>query len=105
MSSESPIMNYQGNPSLAQDVQERISNTFQQTLDLVTGQRVGKQTRGDAAILTAYLDAAVPGGGPIWAGWTTRAGSSWRAGPRSASPWRAGVSSPGGLKRFTATRR
>ncbi len=32
-------MSYQGNPSLAQDVQERISNTFQQTLDLVTGER------------------------------------------------------------------
>ncbi len=32
-------MSYPGNPSLAQDVQERISNTFQQTLDLVTGGR------------------------------------------------------------------
>ncbi len=29
-------MGYPGNPSLAQDVQERISNTFQQTLGLVT---------------------------------------------------------------------
>ncbi len=32
-------MSYPGNPSLAQDVQERISHTFQQTLDLVTGGR------------------------------------------------------------------
>ena len=32
-------MTYPGNSSLAQDVQERISKTFQQTLDLVTGQR------------------------------------------------------------------
>ncbi len=32
-------MSYPGNPSLAQDVQERISNTFQQTLDLVTSQK------------------------------------------------------------------
>jgi tetratricopeptide (TPR) repeat protein len=29
-------MSYAGNPSLTPDVQERISNTFQQTLDLVT---------------------------------------------------------------------
>ncbi len=32
-------MSYPGNTSLAQDVQERISNTFQQTLDLVTENR------------------------------------------------------------------
>ncbi|MCP3957105.1 MAG: hypothetical protein GY719_04570 [bacterium] len=32
-------MSYQGNPSLAQDVQERISNTFQQTLELITEER------------------------------------------------------------------
>ena len=32
-------MSYPGNPTLAQDVQERISNTFQQTLGLVTQQK------------------------------------------------------------------
>ncbi|MEM7354899.1 MAG: hypothetical protein AAF657_29085, partial [Acidobacteriota bacterium] len=32
-------MSYPGNPALAADVQERISNTFQQTLGLVTQQR------------------------------------------------------------------
>ncbi len=66
-------MSYPGNPSLAQDVQERISNTFQQTLALVTQGKGHEALTGCEFILrmdplyrpAKILSQRLESGGPV----------------------------------------